>query len=117
MTDQAEQEAERNKIHLKMLEKSDTAKKFGELTVIPIGFAVSIAQDAERWKKEVMAPIDQVAALLQAEILKARIDGRIEVLREVVDNPGRKTYFYELLNNALKERRQLQTTKQNKETE
>jgi hypothetical protein len=33
----------REAVHMKMLSKSDSAKDLGELTVIPLGFAVSIA--------------------------------------------------------------------------
>lgn len=35
----------RHRIHMAMLAKSESAKDCGELTVIPIGFAVTVAQD------------------------------------------------------------------------
>lgn len=49
----------RHRIHMKMLSKSETAKDCGELTVVPLGHAVTIAMDL-MLKAELQARIDEI---------------------------------------------------------
>lgn len=48
-----------------------------------------------------------LAEFATKHLAKARLEAKIEVLREVVQNPNRKSYFLELFNNALKEKKRL----------
>lgn len=48
----------RKQIHMKMLAKSDTAKDLGELTVVPLGHAVTVAL-ALISNREKLARIDE----------------------------------------------------------
>lgn len=55
---------------------------------------------------------DELATALQSEIERLELEAQINILREVVDNPNRRSYYMELLNEGLKRRKQLTQSNQ-----
>jgi hypothetical protein len=59
---QSNNDALRTDIHMKMLTKASNAKDLGNMTAVPLGYAVTIAV-AEIKKAEVVARLDEVKDL------------------------------------------------------
>ena len=62
-------EALRSQVHLKMLEKSESAEDLGELTVVPLGFAVDVAME-----------------LIDKQVLEGQIELLLRVKSELPDD-------------------------------